>query len=117
MRTKELQNKIEEMDPGLEVHSKPYNPSTKSYYIDKNSSILSKSKEKNEFNSNEWATYDQWKKAGRCVLKGEKVTFINYRQIEGEVKACTQLFNKDQTKEKGDYKWYPSKNVWDELSI
>lgn len=84
----------------------PKNVSSGHNYQGINIVLLWAAAQKNEFKSNEWATYKQWKFQDEAIKKDEKGNLIVYydtfeKEVEGEVRNIPFLkhsivFNKDQ---------------------
>jgi N-terminal domain of anti-restriction factor ArdC len=81
-----------------------YNATNKHIYSEHNAQKLAAAAERNGWASNEFAGFDQWKKAGRIVKGGQKGTpltlFVEKKQADGsrkKVRKVKFVFNIEQT--------------------
>ena len=87
-----------------------FNAITKQPYSSINQDALEEHKEYIEVESDEWAGFQQWKQAGRQVVKGatackilmvceKKETSKNGEEKKRKVLKALHVFNREQTKE------------------
>ena len=80
-----------------------YNATNKHVYSTYNTQVLAKAAAANGWTSNEFAGFDQWKKAGRIVkggAKGTPIVFFVNKNVKGEptkVRKVKFIFNIEQT--------------------
>ena len=81
-----------------------YNATNKHVYSTYNTQALAKAADSNGWTSNEFAGFDQWKKAGRIVKGGQKgtpvVLFVEKKTKDGrkeKVRKVKFVFNIEQT--------------------